>query len=158
MACYSASCPDIAVSDPTLWSDAYEIPATGTDGKPKPAEQTQAEKDKAAAIKAIQDLKGDAPPTTPSQKCALYCQEIQRAEALRCQKLRDKVMYALEKAGCPSNVTPRATGSSGCAPCQQYSSYGAYMPSYTTTTGSSSNSSAMATAGSCSSGSCPLTR
>lgn len=128
MACYrpDASCPDVNDLFAEVYPAAKEETTTGADGKPvtttvkpEPTAEETARKDASDKIRA---LPGPLQPNTVSQKCALYCQEIHRAEALRCQQLREKVTYALERAGCPSDVIPRAGATtSGCTPCQMYS-------------------------------------
>jgi len=112
------SCPDVT----TLWEEAYgkkeTAEATGTGDAAKPAEPSAEQKRRDDASKAIRNMNiGPQHVDSITTKCQQYCKQIQEAEAERCRLLREKVMYALEAAGCPSNVTAKA-GTTGCGPCQ----------------------------------------
>ena len=81
---------------------------------------TQDDINKQKAYNALNSLDVQMPPGSVMTQCQLYCQAVREAEAEKCRKLRLKVSLALEKAGCPSNVTPKmAPGGGGCLPCQQ---------------------------------------
>lgn len=153
--CYNPiSCP---TGVDQLFAEAWPQPTTTTTGEGAAAvttvQPTQAELDRKSAYDALYALPGSAPPASTSEKCARYCQEIHRAEAERCRVLRDKVQAALERAGCPSNVTARA--GPACAPCQGTFTIptGGVPSSISFSTDTDTNA---ATAGSCSSGLCSL--
>lgn len=143
MSCYSnAACPTYD------FSKAYPpAPKPGADGKTPPTEE---EKERQKYYDELNKLEVDVTPTTVAAQCQFFCQEVQKAEAIKCARLREKVALALEKAGCPSNVTAKSNGTGGCAPCQG-TSIPAWVPPYISMSSSNSNA---ATAGSCSSGYC----
>lgn len=132
------------------------------DGKPvtpdpnaAPSAEQKARDDATTAINALSE-KVPVPPTTLQSKCQLYCQQIQAAEAERCRQLREKVSVALEAAGCPSDITPKAGSQFQCLPCQGMSPAPTVAPAWSPppVVQFPSSTSNAATAGSCVDGTC----
>ena len=111
----------------------------------KPGQPTKPTPEETARDDAYNKLNGldvTLPPPSHLERCALYCQAVQAAEAEKCRRIREKVSLALEKAGCPSNVTPKTSANgTGCLPCQGMYKPPSGIPSYVNT---SSNTNAAA--------------
>lgn len=121
-----------------------DVPNTGTEAKPHfniDAPNTDWTKDNIELwLPKAGDVDGDP--------CFNNCYQQQVTREANCNTFRQRVALAMEKAGCPSYITPKPfANQTGCCGCAQQPVYPAYQPpAYTQTTGG----------GGCSGTSCPL--